>query len=93
LLELARRVSESGVFGALSPSDRFESSEVGIAADAGFPTLFLVAQTDAPAGRGEHPERGALGAVDMPTVIRAADFGAAAARAALRGEAGPIAIL
>ena len=93
LLELARRVSESGVFGELSPSDRFESSEVGIAADAGFPTLFLVAQTDAPAGRGEQPERGAPGAVDMPTVIRAADFGAAAARAALRREAGPIAIL
>ena len=32
-------------------------------------------------------------AVDLPTVIRAADFGAAVGRAALRGEAGPIAIL
>jgi hypothetical protein len=31
--------------------------------------------------------------VDLPTVIRAADFGAAVGRAALRGEAGPIAIL
>jgi hypothetical protein len=31
--------------------------------------------------------------LDTETLIRAADFGAAVARAALRGESGPIALL
>lgn len=89
LLELARRVSESGVFGELTRCDRVGSTEGEIATAAGFPALFL-ASLDAdrrPAMDAGTPD------VDMPTVIRAADFGAAVARAALRGEAGPIAIL
>ena len=43
--------------------------------------------------RNYHRESDAPEALDMETLVRAADFGAAVARVALRGEAGPIAIL
>jgi acetylornithine deacetylase/succinyl-diaminopimelate desuccinylase-like protein len=93
LVELARRVAESGVFGAVTPVDLLAGTDGHVAAEHGYPTLSLISLEAGGVPRNYHRIEDVPEAVDLPTVIRAADFGAAVARAALRGEAGPIAIL
>jgi hypothetical protein len=93
LVELARRIAASGVFGALTPVDLLAGTDGHVPAEHGFPTLSLISLEANGVPRNYHRVEDVPEAVDLPTVIRAADFGAAVGRAALRGEAGPIAIL
>jgi hypothetical protein len=93
LVELARRIAASGVFGALTPVDLLAGTDGHVPADRGFPSLSLISLEENGVPRNYHRAEDVPEAVDLPTVIRAADFGAAVGRAALRGEAGPIAIL
>jgi hypothetical protein len=93
LVELARRVAASGVFGELSPVDLIASTDGHVPAARGLPTLSLISLEQGGIPRRYHRLDDVPESVDLPTVIRAADFGAAVARAALRGEAGPISIL
>ena len=93
LLELARRVSSSGLFGELTPVDWPEDSDGGVAVRGGFQALSLLSLEADGLPRNQRPASDLPASLDMATVICAADFGAAVARAALRGESGPIAIL
>ena len=93
LVELARRVAASGVFGELTPVDLLAGTDGHVPADRGFPSLSLISLESNGVPRHYHRGEDLPEGVDLSTVIRAADFGAAVARAALRGEAGPIAIL
>jgi hypothetical protein len=92
LLELARRIGQSGVFGEIAPVDLLAGTDGHVPARAGFPTLSLISLEDG-VPRHYHRPSDLPEAVDTGTLIRAADFGAAVAYAALRGEAGPIAIV
>ena len=93
LVELARRVAASGVFGEVTPVDLLAGTDGHVPADRGFPSLSLISLEAGGVPRHYHRVDDVPEGVDLPTVIRAADFGAAVGRAALRGEAGPIAIL
>ncbi len=93
LSELARRVSASGLFGSVTPVDWPEDTDGGVAARAAFPTLSLISLEADGLPRNKQLASDLPASLEMETVIRAADFGAAVARAALRGEAGPIALL
>ena len=93
LLELARRVSASGLFGEATPVDWPEDTDGGAAARRGFQALSLISLEADGLPRNQRLASDLPASLDMATVIRAADFGTAVARAALRGEAGPIAIL
>lgn len=93
LAELARRVSASGMFGSVTPVDWPEDSEAGAAARAGFPALSLIGLEPDGLPRNKRLAADLPASLDMESVVRAADFGVAVARAALRGEAGAIAIL
>jgi hypothetical protein len=92
MVELARRVAASGVFAEVAVTDLMAGSDGRIPAARGFPTLSLVALDEHGVPSKYHRAGDLPEALDMATVIRAADFGAAVAWAALRGEAGPIAI-
>jgi hypothetical protein len=93
LVELARRVAASGVFGEITPVDLLAGTDGHVPAERGFPSLSLISLEGNGVPRHYHRGEDLPEGVDLPTVIRAADFGAAVGRAALRGEAGPIAIL
>ena len=93
LVELARRVAAAGAFGEISAADPVHPPPSRAVAAQGFPTLSLVglSATGLPVvlrADEDTPER-----IDPHAIVRAADFAAAVARAALRGEAGPIAIV
>ena len=60
---------------------------------AGFQALSLISLEADGLPRNRRLASDLPASLDMETVIRAADFGAAVARSALRGEAGPIALL
>ncbi len=93
LVELARRVSASGLFGEVTPVDWPEDTDGGVAVRGGFPALSLISLEADGLPRNQRLASDLPASLDMATVIRAADFGAAVARAALRGEAGPVALL
>ena len=59
-------------------------------ADLGYPTLSLISLEANGVPRNYHRVEDTVDGIDMSTVVRAADFGAAVAQAALRGAAGPI---
>jgi hypothetical protein len=93
LVELARRVAASGAFGEVTPADLMAATDGRIPASRGHPTLSIISLDEGGVPRRYHRLDDVPEALDMPTVIRAADFGAAVAQAALRGESGPIAIV
>jgi hypothetical protein len=93
LRELARRVAASGVFGEVKPTDLLAGSDGRVPARRGHPTLTLVSLEPNGVPRHYHRPDDLPEALDMATVIRSADFAAAVAWAALRGEAGPLAIV
>jgi hypothetical protein len=92
MVELARRVAASGVFDDVTATDLMAGSDGRIPAARGFPTLSLVALGEDDVPLNYHRAADLPEALDMTTVVRTADFGAAVAWAALRGEAGPIPI-
>jgi len=93
LMEVARRVSASGLFGELTPVDWPEDTDGGAAVRGGFQALSLLSLEADGLPRNQRPASDLPASLDMETVIRAADFGTAVARAALRGESGPISLL
>jgi hypothetical protein len=93
LVELARRVSASGLFGELTAVDWPEDTAGGVATREGFQALSLISLEADGLPRNRRLASDLPTLLDMESVIRASDFGVAVARAALRGEAGPIAIL
>lgn len=93
LTELARRVAASGAFGELRPTDLLAATDGHVPARLGFATLSLIALEEHGVPRNYHRPSDTPETLDMETLVRAADFGAAVARVALRGEAGPIAIV
>lgn len=93
LTELARRVAASGAFGELEPVDLLAATDGHVPARLGFASVSLIALEQHGVPRNYHRESDSPEALDMETVVRAADFGAAVAQVALRGEAGPIAIV
>jgi hypothetical protein len=93
LVELARRVASSGLFGRLAPAVLDVRTDGQVPAVRGWPTVTLIGLADDGLPHRFHRSDDVAGAVDLDGVIRAGDFGAAVASAALRGEAGPIALL
>jgi hypothetical protein len=93
LLELARRVAEGGGFGEVTPTDLMAGTDGHVPAQQGFPALSLISLEANGVPRNYHRPEDTAEDIDLALVVRAADFGAAVARAALRGEAGPLAVL
>ena len=90
LLELARRVASSGLFGPVTLTDLDVRTDGQVPAARGWPALTLIGLVESGLPRGYHSGADVPEAVDLDMLIRAGDFGAAVAYAALRGEAGPI---
>lgn len=93
LVELARRVAEGGGFGEVTPTDLLAGTDGHVPAQQGFPTLSVISLEANGVPRNYHRPEDVAEDIDLSMVVRAADFGAAVARAALRGEAGPLAVL
>jgi len=93
LIELARRVAASGAFGEVTPTDLLAGTDGHVPADHGYPALSLISLEENGVPRNYHRPEDVPGAIDLALVVRAADFGAAVAASALRGDAGPIAIV
>ena len=90
LLELARRVASTEEFRDVTPTDLLAGTDGHVPAAHGYPTLSLISLEANGVPRNYHRPDDVVDALDMGTVVRSADFGAAVARAALRGHAGPI---
>lgn len=93
LVELARRVASGGAFGSVEPVDLMAGTDGHVPAERGYPALSLISLEANGVPRNYHRRDDLPEHVDTETVVRAADFGAAVARVALRGEADPIAIV
>jgi len=93
LLELARRIAESDAYGDVTGTDLLASTDARIPASRGFATLSLISLEENGVPRNYHRPEDVPEALDMTLVIRAADFGTAVAKAALDGEAGPLALV
>ncbi len=93
LAELARRVAESGAFGEVGAVDRVGATGACVAAARDLHALALVSLDED--GRPRHDRQLAdlPEALDMSSVVRAADFAAAVVVASLRGESDPLAIV
>jgi len=93
LVELARRVAASGAFGEITPTDLLAGTDGHVPASYGHPVLSLISLEENGVPRNYHRPDDLPAAIDLALVVRAADFGAAVAASALRGHAGPIAIV
>jgi Zn-dependent M28 family amino/carboxypeptidase len=91
LLELARRVAASGAFAEVTPTHLLASTDGHVPAERGYPSLSLISLDSNGVPLNYHRIEDTADGIDPGTVVRAADFGAAVAMAALRAEAGPIA--
>ncbi len=90
LNELARRVAAGGGCGEVTPTDLLAATDGHVPAARGYATLSLISLEANGVPRNYHRPDDTVERIDCSTVVRAADFGAAVALAALRGEAGPI---
>lgn len=90
LIELARRVAASGAFGEVTPTDLLAATDGHVPAERGYAVLSLISLESNGVPRHYHRPDDTAGGIDLTTVIRAADFGAAVVTAALRGDAGPV---
>jgi hypothetical protein len=93
LLELARRVAASGAFGEVTPTELLAGTDGHVPAAMGHPSLSLISLEENGVPRNYHRPEDVPAAIDLALVVRAADFGAAVVASALRGDAGPIAIV
>lgn len=93
LVELARRVAASGAFGEVTATDLLAGTDGHVPASHGHPTLSLISLDENGVPLNYHRPDDVPEAIDLAMVVRAADFGAAVAASALRGDAGPIAIV
>ena len=86
-------MAASGAFGRVTSADLLVASGGCAPAERGHPTLSLMALERDGLPRNYRRVDDLPDALNMATVVRAGDFAGAVTRAALRGEAGPIAIL
>jgi hypothetical protein len=86
LNEIARRLAAGDEFGAVTPADLLAATDGNVPAALGYPTLSLISLEANGVPRNYHRTEDTVDAIDTATVVRAADFGAAVAVAALRGE-------
>jgi len=93
LIELARRVAASGAFGEVTPTDLLAGTDGHVPAEHGHPALSLISLDPNGVPHNYHRLDDVPEAIDLAMVVRAADFGAAVAASAVRGDAGPIAIV
>jgi hypothetical protein len=83
LNELAREVAAGGAHGEITPTDLLAATDGHVPASHGYPTLSLISLEANGVPRNYHRVEDTVDALDMGLVIRAADFGAAVALAAL----------
>jgi hypothetical protein len=93
LTELARRVAESGAFGAIDAVDWIGATGAAPAAARELPVLALVSLDAQQLPRNDHLAADVVESVDAATLVRAADFAAAIVEALRRGESDPLAIV
>jgi hypothetical protein len=93
LTELARRVAASGAHGEVTPTDLLAATDGHVPAERGYAALSLISLESNGVPRNYHRPDDTVDGLDLPTVIRAADFGAAVVTAALRGDAGAVAVV
>jgi hypothetical protein len=90
LIDLARRVAEGGKHGEATATDLMAGTDGHVPAERGYPTLSLITLEANGIPRNYHRLEDTVEAIDCDLVVRAADFGAAVATAALRGAAGAL---
>jgi hypothetical protein len=86
LLEMARRAS-TGDCGEITPTDLLAATDGYVPAQHGYPTLSLISLESNGVPRNYHRPEDTVDAIDLAMVVRAGDFGAAVAAAALRPAA------
>lgn len=84
LNDVAGRLSASGAFGDVTPTDLLAATDGHVPAERGYPTLSLISLEANGVPRNYHRVEDTVDALDMAMVVRAADFGAAVAVAALQ---------
>lgn len=90
MLELARRIAASGKFGTITPVDLLAGTDGCIPAQEGYASLSLISLEANGVPRNYHRLEDTIEGIDADMLVRAGDFGAAVAKAALRGEAGAL---
>ncbi|HYD49085.1 MAG TPA: M28 family peptidase [Terriglobales bacterium] len=90
LVDLARRMALTGRFGEVTPTKLMAGTDGHVPARHGYPTLSLISLEDNGVPRNYHRIEDTVENVDAEMVVRAADFGAEVALAALHGAAGPL---
>ena len=86
MVDLSRRVAAGGGFGEVTPTDLLANTDGHVPAERGYPVLSLISLEPNGVPRNYHRREDTVDGIDTATVVRAADFGAAVAAAALRGE-------
>ncbi|MBX3026000.1 M28 family peptidase [bacterium] len=89
--ELARQLASDGRWGAVTPTDLLAATDGHVPAAAGYPALSLISLEANGVPRNYHRVEDTVEALDIAMVVRAADFGAAVAMAALRRDMHPAA--
>jgi hypothetical protein len=87
LLELARTMAASGRFGTVTPVHLLAGTDGRVPAQCGYPALSLITLEDNGVPRNYHLPTDTVDQIDLSSVVRAADFGAAVAEAAVRQAA------
>ena len=86
LNDLARRIAATGAYGEVTPTDLLAATDGHVPALRGYPTLSLISLEANGVPRNYHRVEDTVDAIDPAMVVRAADFGAAVASAALRSD-------
>jgi hypothetical protein len=93
LRELARRVAEGGAFAEVTGADYVGETEGRVTSSRGLHALTLIGLDEDGGPVADHGRGDVADALDMATVVRAADFATAILVAAWRGESDPLAIV
>jgi hypothetical protein len=91
--ELARRVAEGGAFAEVTSADFIGETEGRVTAGRQLHALTLIGLDESGAPVADHGSGDVADALDMATVVRAADFATAILVASWRGESDPLAIV
>ncbi|MBI3783538.1 MAG: M28 family peptidase [Deltaproteobacteria bacterium] len=90
LIEVARRLAASGRFGEVTPTHLLAGTDGNVPARKGYPALSLISLEANGVPRNYHRVEDTVDGIDLSMVVRSADFGSAAANAALHGALDPI---
>jgi Zn-dependent M28 family amino/carboxypeptidase len=83
LLDHARRLTADGDYADITPTDLLAATDGHVPAHHGFPTLSLISLEANGVPRNYHRPEDTVEALDLAMVVRAADFGAKVAAAAV----------